>query len=174
MFDIVKEFDRSVGDGSWFSTGPTGTRVSAVRVSIITGSYDIRIREIEVYGDYYTSLSAGMSCIPSSGTLPFTTNICLQLNNIIEHNRTVAGSLNLTLANGTYYSNWRAGYTNLSALEEYSTCWNQHIPAFSSLIGQNDIAIFLKDVTSSPYNQPPYPPSGDTDTASCTVTGIAP
>jgi len=29
-------------------------------------------------------------------------------------------------------------------------------------------------VTPPPYNQPPYPPAGDTDTASCTVTGIAP
>ena len=32
----------------------------------------------------------------------------------------------------------------------------------------------VADVTPPPYNLPPYPPAGDTDTAGCTVTGAAP
>ena len=31
-----------------------------------------------------------------------------------------------------------------------------------------------EDVTPPPYNQPPYPPEGDSDSDSCVVTGVAP
>ncbi len=30
------------------------------------------------------------------------------------------------------------------------------------------------DVTPVPYNQPPYPPAGDSDSSSCTVVANAP
>jgi hypothetical protein len=52
--------------------------------------------------------------------------------------------------------------------------WNQNLPALSSLVGDNTFELVAEDVTPSPYNQPPYPPAGDTDTDICTATGIAP
>jgi hypothetical protein len=42
------------------------------------------------------------------------------------------------------------------------------------VIGCNVARLVVEDVTPSPWNQPPYPPAGDTDTDACTVTGIAP
>ena len=40
--------------------------------------------------------------------------------------------------------------------------------------GQNSFTLQVVDVTPSPYNQPPYPPSGGTGRDACTVVGIAP
>ncbi len=56
----------------------------------------------------------------------------------------------------------------------FISSWNQNIPAMASVIGNNVFTLAAEDVTPAPYNQPPYPPAGDTDTAFCTVTGIAP
>ncbi len=42
------------------------------------------------------------------------------------------------------------------------------------MIGTNTFLLTAEDITAAPYNQPPYLPAGDTDTASCTVEGIAP
>ena len=77
-------------------------------------------------------------------------------------------------AGGGYFPNWRAGYTNIAAGSSYISSWNQNIPALGMLIGDNIFSLAVEDVTPSPYNQPPYPPSGDTGTANCTVTGVAP
>jgi hypothetical protein len=41
-------------------------------------------------------------------------------------------------------------------------------------VGENLWRFYAEDITQSPYNQPPYPPSGDTDTDVCTVEGVAP
>ncbi len=48
------------------------------------------------------------------------------------------------------------------------------IPALGSVIGVNLFELVGEDVTPAPFNQPPYPPAGDTATASCMVTGVAP
>jgi len=42
------------------------------------------------------------------------------------------------------------------------------------VIGVNSFTLVAEDVTPAPYNQPPYPASGDGDMESCLVTGIAP
>lgn len=52
-------------------------------------------------------------------------------------------------------------------------------PAISTLalpvvIGDNHVTLVAEDVTPAPYNQPPYPPAGDTDTGRCKVTAFAP
>ena len=88
--------------------------------------------------------------------------------------RRIAGHLDLTLASGTFYSNWRAGYTNVAAGGSYNSTWAQQIPALGSVIGTNTFQLVAEDVTPVPYNQPPYAPSGDSATAICTVVGIQP
>jgi hypothetical protein len=40
-------------------------------------------------------------------------------------------------------------------------------------VGLNEFRLFAADVTPAPYNQPPYPPAGDTDTDGCTITVAA-
>ncbi len=42
------------------------------------------------------------------------------------------------------------------------------------LTGDNRFVLIAEDVTPAPYNQPPYPPAGDSAADACTVTGTAP
>jgi len=121
-------------------------------------------------------VSSDFTCTPPSGTVPFVTSMTAQMNNLYPgQNRRIAGHIDVQLPNtGPLYTNWRSGYTNVPAGDSYISAWNQTIPALGSLIGDNLFTLVAEDVTPSPYNQPPYPASGDTDTASCTVTGIAP
>ena len=86
----------------------------------------------------------------------------------------MAGRINIKLAGGQGVSGWRAGYTNIGAGSSYLTSWVQSIPALGSVVGDNVFTLVAEDVTPAPYNQPPFPPAGDTDGASCTVTGLGP
>lgn len=121
------------------------------------------------------TMSADLACLPPSGTLPFTTNMWAVLSNLTTGNiRRIASHIDVTLASSTFFANWRAGFTNVASGGSYVISWNQYIPYFGSLVGDNVFTLVAEDVTPAPYNQPPYPASGDTDTGSCTVTGVAP
>jgi hypothetical protein len=121
-----------------------------------------------------TVAGCSLSCVPSAGTLPFNTQITAILNNNSDYPRREAGRIDLTIANGTFFSSWRSGFVDIVPLASYVTSWNQVIPAEWSMLGSNVARLVVEDVTQSPWNQAPYPLSGDTDTAACTVTGIAP
>jgi len=121
------------------------------------------------------TVAAGFTCQPSSGTLPFATTMTAVLDNLYTQQiRRVAGQIEIDLAGGQHYTNWRSGWTNIDAGGSFSTSWNQPLPALNSLVGFNTFQLLTADVTPAPFNQPPYPPAGDTATATCTVTGIAP
>lgn len=129
------------------------------------------------YGDpeYFSPISAELQCDPSTGTLPFQTRMTVLLtNNYEEWNRRVAAHIDITLANGSFFAYWRAGFTNLLPGESYSKSWWQTIRAYLTFVGDNRFDLAAMDVTPYPYNQPPYPPAGDTDTSVCTVTGLSP
>jgi len=111
---------------------------------------------------------------PTSGQLPFTTQMAVTLTNLTTENRRAAGRIDMVIGNGTPYTNWRAGWTNLSASESFNTFWNQSLPGLGSLVGDNIFTITGVDVTPAPYNQPPFSPSGDTDTDAVTITATAP
>jgi len=115
---------------------------------------------------------ADLSCRPSSGQLPFVAVMEATLHNATSlFVRQVYGRMDLETAGGQFYFHWRQGYTNIQPNSSYSTSWNQTIPALANLIGDNTFHLFAADVTPPPFNQPPYAPSGDTDTAVCVVTG---
>jgi subtilisin family serine protease len=120
------------------------------------------------------TVQVSISAAPDTGTLPLTTQFTAQLINLTTENRRAAGRIDLMIANGTSYGNWRAGWTNLSPSEVFTQTWNQSIPALGSLVGANVFTLTGVDVTPAPFNQPPFVPSGDTDSASTTVTGLAP
>jgi hypothetical protein len=120
------------------------------------------------------TVAAAITCLPGSGTLPFASWFQVQIDNLTGNFRQVGARMDVMLGNGTGYSNWRAGNTVLAAGENFTTSWNQQFPALTALVGDNVFTLVLEDVTPVPYNQPPYAPSGDTDTAGCTVTGVAP
>jgi bacillopeptidase F len=120
------------------------------------------------------TIAVGIGCQPDSGTLPFSTHITVLLDNRVGDPRRVAARLALTLAGGAHYDSFRSGYVNLSGDGSYTAEWNQYLPAMGPLAGQNLFTITGWDVTPAPYNQPPYLPSGDSDTGSAMVTGLVP
>jgi len=121
------------------------------------------------------TVSASIVCLPASGTLPFTTQMSVSLDNLYAGQiRRIAGRIDVVLAGGGSISSWRAGYTNVAAGASYDAVWNTTIPALGAVVGPNAFTLSVEDVTVAPYNQPPYPPAGDTATAACTVTGAAP
>ncbi len=121
------------------------------------------------------TVAAQLTCSPASGTLPFVVQFTAQLSNSYTGQlRRLAARVNLTLGAGGYFAGWRAGYTNVAPGESYIAVWNQNLPALGTLLGENQFQLAAEDVTPAPYNQPPYPPAGDTATDACTVTGMAP
>jgi hypothetical protein len=120
------------------------------------------------------TVATTIGCTPDNGMLPFTTQMAVSLTNLTSENRRAAGRIDMVIGNGTPYTNWRAGWTNLSSGEVFSTFWNQALPALGSLVGSNVFTIIGEDVTPAPYNQPPFAPSGDTDTDACTVIATSP
>jgi len=120
------------------------------------------------------TLGASLQCQPALGQLPFVSQFTVEMTNLTAENRRAAGRIDLAVAGGAFYGNWRAGWTNLSPGELSSNLWNQNFPALGSLVGQNVFTLSVEDVTPAPYNQPPFAPSGDTAGGGCTVTALAP
>jgi hypothetical protein len=122
-----------------------------------------------------TTISARMSCLPASGTLPFTSAVTVELvNNVPDQARTAAGHIDLTLGNGMAYGNWRSGWVELTPEGWHRRTWNQTIPAHPAYRGNSEFRLVMEDVTPAPYNQPPYIASGDVSSRFCTVTGVVP
>ncbi len=121
------------------------------------------------------TVTALLLASPVEGVLPFSSRFTVALtNNYFGLARRLQYQVDITLAGGQYYPSWRNGWQNVQPGETFSRNWWQTIPAMGTLVGVNDFRLTARDVTPSPWNQPPYPPAGDTDTASCTVTGVAP
>jgi len=120
------------------------------------------------------TVSVSIGAIPDNGTLPFAVQFTAQLINLTTENRRAAGRIDVVIGSGTSYGNWRAGWTNLGPGEVFSQPWIQNFPGLASLVGANVFTMTGVDVTLAPYNQPPYAPSGDIDTDTVTVTGLAP
>jgi len=121
------------------------------------------------------TITAGLECAPFSGTVPFATQMTVTLDNLYGgQSRRVAGRIDLALAGSGYFANWRVGTTNLAAGGSFVTTWAQNIPAVDQVIGENLFTLTAEDVTPAPYNQPPYPPSGDLVVKTCSVTAAAP
>ncbi len=146
----------------------------------VPGGYELWIscasRGIAVLNvPFSNTVAAGYSCTPDSGTVPFATTMTVRLDNLSpDSNRRMAARLDAALAGGMTVTGWRNGFTNISPSSSFQTSWNQAIPAVGGVIGNNVFTLVAEDVTPPPFNQPPYPPAGDTDSAACTVTGVSP
>ncbi len=122
-----------------------------------------------------STLEAGFSLTPGEGVLPFQTRMTASLANpYTGSSRRMSARLNAQLADGTFYGSWRAGSTNIAAGDSWSTTWVQNIPALAALVGTNTFTLVAEDTTPAPYNEPPYPPAGSTDTSAASLTGTAP
>ena len=122
--------------------------------------------------DTDVTLGGTIACDPTAGTLPLDASIGVTVANPLAGQvRRASMRLDLALANGSAFPRWRAGYANIQPLGQFSTAVPLTIPAEPGMAGEHGFRLVVEDTTPAPYNQPPYPPSGDTDTAACTVTG---
>ncbi len=167
------------GGGTWFPAN-TGLAHTIVE-SLDWKDPDTLVAFTHGRGAYVTHLDsiatidAALVCEPSTGTLPFVTQLWVTLGNLYAgQTRRVAARLDVQLAAGAYFPGWRAGYTNIGPGGSYFTSWNQNLPALGTLVGENVFTLAAEDVTPSPYNQPPYPPAGDTCTSQQIFTALAP
>lgn len=120
-------------------------------------------------------ISVSLNCVPDSGTLIFQTMMTLELTNLcVSQFRRVAGRLDVEMADGSVLTYWRHGWMNLPAGVSYARTWPLLLPPNPSMVGDNRFTLFGEDVTSTPYNQPPYWPSGETQTDFCTITAALP
>jgi hypothetical protein len=83
-------------------------------------------------------------------------------------------NIGIETAGSLSFPSWRRGTINLGGGASLDIGLNLTIPAHMTVIGINTFTLSTADVTPSPYNQPPYPPSGDTDYDLCIVEGIVP
>ncbi len=106
---------------------------------------------------------------PQSGLVPFTASSGITVRNLLGIRRTMVGRLCFTLANGNCYRSLQPGVLKLGPYENYTFSWSQMIPFSKRSLGTNIFHISAQDVTPPPFNQPPYPRSGDKDqdTAFC-------
>jgi hypothetical protein len=104
--------------------------------------------------------------LPASGTVPFQVIHRLTLTNTLSggavYTRRIAARIKVTLGNGTSYNPWRSGFTNVQPSTSFLKQFPLSFPAVSAVIGNNTFTLTAMDVTPTPYNQPPYPPSGTT------------
>jgi hypothetical protein len=122
-----------------------------------------------------STLDAALSVSPDSGQLPFVTGFSVSLVNTYPgQTRRIAGRINIALAGGGTVGSWRAGYANIASGSQFTSSWNQNIPAISSLIGASVFTLAAEDVTPAPFNQPPYPAAGGTAASSAVLTATAP
>jgi len=131
---------------------------------------------VEIWGkkSIVPTIMDDLSCIPAAGTVPLTTHIKYTVNNTCANFRRVSTQVNVDLASGKHIANWRRGFQTIQPESSAITQWNQTLPALGFVIGDNLFSFYSRDVTPPPYNQPPFAPSGSTNSDSCVVTGIAP
>ena len=121
------------------------------------------------------TIACDLTCQPAAGALPLRVRFSTTLTNSYSgFARRLAGRIDVTLPSGTNISSWRAGTANIDAGESLVTTWTNVLPASPAMVGECEFILVGVDVTPSPFNQPPYPPSGYSDWAGCVVTGQAP
>lgn len=121
------------------------------------------------------TVSCDLACQPAAGTLPFPVRFTATLTNSYSgFARRIAGRIDVDLPGGTRITRWRAGAATIGAGDSVVTVWTNSLPANQMVVGSSTFSLIGMDVTPGPYNQPPYPPSSDSDSDSCMVNGMAP
>ncbi len=137
---------------------------------------DVTLEDCQVFQG--STMDCDYTVTPASGTLPFQTVHRITLFNNLSggqvFTRRIAARIGVTIGNGTTYNPWRAGFTNVAPASIYYTQFTVNFPGLPSVLGNNTFVLSTMDVTPTPYNQPPYPPSGDTCVKTNVVNAHAP
>jgi len=158
---VYIRWTQGVTDSSWTYSG---WNIDDVQIYALGGGTVTPTDTVEV----------NIACTPMMVQLPATVQMAVSLTNLTSETRQAAARIDVVVGNGTPYTYWRSGYTNLSPAEVYTNGWNQYLPGAQRLVGLNTFTLLGEDVTPAPYNQPPYIPSGDTHSDDCTVAASAP
>ncbi len=114
-----------------------------------------------------------LSCTPSSGTAPVAITCSLTAGCYAPVDRTLAYSVDVTLADGTELPGHWQGTLEISP-DEAKTHVQVYNYEEASCIGVNRYDVLVTDVTPAPFNQPPFPPSGLTGATKSIVNITAP
>jgi len=134
---------------------------------------DIYVAKITEIGE--ATVAVDLACQPLIGTLPFPLDFHATLSNPYSGgSRRIAARIDVLTAAGLPVSNWKSGTVTLEPSAVFSTGFSQMIPWRLTTWGDNVFTLVAEDITPAPFNQPPYPPAGDVDSAFCTVLGLAP
>lgn len=156
--------------------------LTGVEVSLNHAASDPWARDLGSWGiheGFFVAPAGTVGCdlhaTPGTGTVPFGTAMRATLFNLYTgQTRRISARIDLRTGSGSFFSNWRSGFTNVGAGGTYPTTWNQNIPARGAVLGENVFTLRARDVTPSPFNQPPYPPAGDSVSDAATVVANAP
>jgi len=149
----------TAGDGVWEMDPATGTLLENKNPDA-----SARFIELAMLGESPTA-AAALTCLPDSGTLPFSVDICVEIENLTKVDRTYNGVIDVTTGGGGVISGWRSGTLNLAGGEVYTNCWDFYMGPWNGLVGANTGVLTVIDVT--PTN------GGTAVTDECTVTGLA-
>jgi hypothetical protein len=137
---------------------------------------DVTLEDCQVFQG--STMDCDYTVTPASGTVPFqTVHRITMFNNLSGgqvYTRRLAARIGVTIGNGTSYNPWRAGFTNVLPASTYYTQFTVNFPMLPAVLGNNTFVLSTRDVTPAPYNQPPYPPSGDTCVKTNVVNAHAP
>jgi hypothetical protein len=134
------------------------------------GVQDFGVPDMGFHYPVPSTVDAEINCVPESGTLPFVSRFTVTLHNrFTGQTRRIAGRIDVRTAGNQVITGWRQGYTTIPPDESFTTFWGQLIPAIPSLVGSNLFRLRVEDVTPAPFNQPPYPASGDSTEDDCRI-----
>jgi len=122
------------------------------------------------------TISASLVCTPARGTLPLGIQLSATVYNQTDAPRMVYGRVDLETAGGLYIASISAGVISLPAgIGEFRQVgWVKPLPVRFAYVGLNRYHVAMTDISSPPYNQPPYPPAGGAALDNCTVDATIP
>jgi len=120
------------------------------------------------------TIDCSLRCSPESGVAPFPWRISVGLRNLRPAPRRAAARADLQFPGGGAWENWRSGFFDLKADDATSVSWSVSVPALPTLFGELRLDLTVSDVTSPPWNQPPFTPAGQEIEAGCSVDVAAP
>jgi len=114
-----------------------------------------------------------LTCTPAAGTAPVTFSCALTAGCYAPVDRTLAYSVDVTLADGTRLPDHWQG--TMAIGPDQALTHQQDFECFDeSHIGVIRYDVVVEDVTPAPFNQPPFPPSGLTARTGTIATVTAP